>query len=73
MPVNVHICDAILEKVHPESCFQKILASVADAVFCGDSTYVDISCIEKFEDFRQWLVCMYLFKRHKGILSFQRI
>ena len=58
MPVNVHICDAILEKVHPESCFQKVFASVSDTVFSGDSTYIDISCVEKFEDFRQWLVCI---------------
>ena len=55
---GINISNAVLEEMHPESCFEKVFASVADAVFCGYSANINIRCVEKFKNFGQWLFCV---------------
>ena len=51
----VYICKAILQKMDLESGLEEILACVADAVFCCDSAYVYISCVEQFQNLSERL------------------
>ena len=55
MAVVVDICQTFLEKMYPEASLQQVLACVADAVFCGDSAYVYVSCVKKLKYFSEGL------------------
>ena len=55
MAFMIHICNAILEEMDLESGFEKIFASVADAIFRRYAANVYVGRIKKFKNFSQSL------------------
>ena len=57
MAFAVHIRSAVFKKMNLESCLQKVLASVADAVFGRNAADIYICGVQQFENLTQSLSC----------------
>lgn len=49
----VYVSYAFLQKMYPVTCIEEILACIADAILRGYSAYINVCCVEKFQDFSE--------------------
>ena len=59
LPVTclIHVCQAVLQENHVETCLEKVLAGVPDAIFSGDSADIHVLGLQH---------CGYLAERLSG-------
>jgi hypothetical protein len=67
MAFMINVSDTVLEEVDLESSLLQVFAGVADAVFGGDSAYIYVCGVQKFENLSKRLSCI-IYSLEAGVL-----